>query len=154
MFQASTCSRKFGLTLSSTRCRSSRSRQWILRLARPKPVQWASTGSFPSQSTITSSRSKSPRSSTASKSGTKTAGNYRESDAYHLFRSTGMSQAHALLIDDNRQNLRVLRQLLTKQGVTSTDVLNASDLDRVLLTLGNVDVIFVDLEMPELDGYS
>jgi CheY-like chemotaxis protein len=65
-----------------------------------------------------------------------------------------MSQAHALLIDDNRKNLRVLRQLLTKQGVTSTDVLNASDLDRILSTLDSVDVIFVDLEMPELDGYS
>lgn len=64
-----------------------------------------------------------------------------------------MSQAHALLIDDNRQNLRVLRQLLTKQGVTSTDVLNSSDLNRALSILDSVDVIFVDLEMPDLDGY-
>lgn len=64
-----------------------------------------------------------------------------------------MNQTHALLIDDNRQNLRVLRQLLTKQGVTSTDILTADDLNRVLPTLDTVDVVFVDLEMPDMDGY-
>lgn len=64
-----------------------------------------------------------------------------------------MSPTHALLIDDNRQNLMVLRQLLNKQGVTSTGVLNANELDRAMTTLDAVDVIFVDLEMPDMDGY-
>jgi CheY-like chemotaxis protein len=64
-----------------------------------------------------------------------------------------MSQTHALLIDDNSQNLRVLAQLLSKQGVTSTEVANPTKLQDILPTLDHVDVVFLDLEMPGLDGY-
>ncbi len=65
-----------------------------------------------------------------------------------------MTQPHALLIDDNSQNLRVLAQLLSKQGVTSTEVINPTKLENLLPTLERVDVVFLDLEMPGLDGYS
>jgi len=65
-----------------------------------------------------------------------------------------MSQTHALVIDDNAQNLRVLTQLLSKQGVTSTEVLNPAKLQNILPTLKQVDVVFLDLEMPGVDGYS
>ena len=65
-----------------------------------------------------------------------------------------MTQPHALLIDDNAQNLRVLAQLLSKQGVTSTEVINPTKLENLLPTLERVDVVFLDLEMPGLDGYS
>lgn len=64
-----------------------------------------------------------------------------------------MSQYHALLIDDNAQNLKVLAQLLMKQGVTYTEVSDSRKLAALLSTLGHVDVAFVDLEMPGLDGY-
>lgn len=64
-----------------------------------------------------------------------------------------MSQKHALVIDDNNQNLKVLAQLLSKQGVTTTEVSVPTRLESLLPTLPAVDVVFLDLEMPGLDGY-
>jgi two-component system, cell cycle response regulator DivK len=60
---------------------------------------------------------------------------------------------HALVIDDNAQNLRVLVHLLTKLGVTCTEVLYSNTLPEVLATLESVDVVFLDLEMPYINGY-
>lgn len=65
-----------------------------------------------------------------------------------------MSQVRALAIDDNLQNLKVLSQLLAKQGVASTEVSNPTKLRDVLPTLEPVSVVFLDLEMPGVDGYS
>lgn len=65
-----------------------------------------------------------------------------------------MSQRHALVIDDNRQNLMVLVQLLGREGVRCTEVSDPRKLSALLPTLGPVDVVFLDLEMPGLDGYS
>jgi CheY-like chemotaxis protein len=64
-----------------------------------------------------------------------------------------VSHYHALLIDDNPQNLKVLAQLLMKQGVTSTEVSDSRKLPTLIPTLGQIDIAFVDLEMPGLDGY-
>jgi CheY-like chemotaxis protein len=65
-----------------------------------------------------------------------------------------MSQPAALIIDDNQQNLKVLAQLLAKQGVSCTEVSNPNTLSSVLPSLGEVNVVFLDLEMPGLDGFS
>jgi len=65
-----------------------------------------------------------------------------------------MSQIHALIIDDNVQNLRVLAQLLLKQGATCTEVSDPRSLSLLLPSLDHVDVVFLDLEMPDMDGYS
>ncbi len=62
--------------------------------------------------------------------------------------------SHALVIDDNPQNLKVLAQLLSKQGVSSTEVSNPSKISSILTTLEQVDVVFLDLEMPGQDGFS
>jgi two-component system cell cycle response regulator DivK len=64
-----------------------------------------------------------------------------------------MGQTHALVIDDNIQNLRVMAQMLSKQGVNCTEVENPNTLPNVLPGLKQVDVVFLDLEMPGVDGY-
>ena len=64
-----------------------------------------------------------------------------------------MSQQHALVIDDNAQNRKVLVQLLSKQGIVCTEVPDPRKLSNNLPTFGTVDVVFLDLEMPGLDGY-
>jgi CheY-like chemotaxis protein len=64
-----------------------------------------------------------------------------------------VDQLHALIIDDNVPNLGVLSQLLLKQNVTSTGVVNPMQLDSVLEQLAKVNIAFVDLELPEMNGY-
>jgi two-component system, cell cycle response regulator DivK len=65
-----------------------------------------------------------------------------------------MSQIHALVIDDNAQNLKVLVQLLQRHGIVCTDVLNPNLLPDLLPELAAVDLVFLDLEMPGMNGYA
>jgi two-component system, cell cycle response regulator DivK len=65
-----------------------------------------------------------------------------------------VTQLHALVIDDNAQNVQVLVQLLAKQNVQATQITNPARLAEVLPSLEAVDVVFLDLEMPRLDGFA
>ncbi|HLY27648.1 MAG TPA: response regulator [Aggregatilineales bacterium] len=65
-----------------------------------------------------------------------------------------MSQVHALIIDDNLQNLKVLAQLLSKQNITCTEIADTRKLPTMLDDLQHVSVVFLDLEMPSLNGYN
>jgi len=60
---------------------------------------------------------------------------------------------HALIIDDDRYSLSVLNQILSMEGVTSTTVSNSKVLPDLLATLPVLSVIFLDLEMPNMNGY-
>lgn len=64
-----------------------------------------------------------------------------------------MSSRHALIIDDNPNNLGILAELLTMEGVRSTQVQNSKNLGAALKEVSTLDVIFLDLEMPEVNGY-
>lgn len=64
-----------------------------------------------------------------------------------------MNQAHALIIDDNAKNLSVLARLLAEEQVGSTQVTNPRQLSAAIETLDAVDVVFLDLELPNTNGY-
>lgn len=61
---------------------------------------------------------------------------------------------HALIIDDNAQNVAVLAQMLARQDITSEKLMQPERLPDVLATLPRCDIVFVDLEMPKVDGYA
>lgn len=65
-----------------------------------------------------------------------------------------MTDWRALVIDDHENNRRVLAHLLAFQNVEAVEV---ADPTRVLNFLGKGQpwhLVFVDLAMPDLDGYS
>ena len=64
-----------------------------------------------------------------------------------------MSALQALIIDDNAKNVAILSRLLSNEGMGSIQVTNPSLLDATLNQAGAIRVIFLDLEMPDIDGY-
>jgi CheY-like chemotaxis protein len=64
-----------------------------------------------------------------------------------------MNDMHALIIDDNYENIEVLGLLLVNLGVNYTGVISARDIEPVLKKLGQVDLVFLDLEIPNGASY-
>ncbi len=64
-----------------------------------------------------------------------------------------MNTQHALIIDDNGYNAEVLTRLLSAQNIASTTIQDPAVLQDIVNELNDVTVIFLDLEMPHLNGY-
>jgi CheY-like chemotaxis protein len=60
---------------------------------------------------------------------------------------------HALIIEDDRRNMQVLGNMLTAAGFTHIDIADPTQLKERLAALSDVDIVFLDLEMPDLNGY-
>ena len=60
---------------------------------------------------------------------------------------------HALIIDDDSFNLEVLGRMLAAEGAAYTTVQDPTNITATLNNLKQVDVVFLDLEMPTMDGY-
>ena len=64
-----------------------------------------------------------------------------------------MANLHALIIDDDAYSIYVMERLLDQEDISYTAVADPSLLEGMLQTLDKVDIVFLDLEMPKLDGY-
>jgi len=60
---------------------------------------------------------------------------------------------HALVIDDDAYSVHIMERMLDQQDIVYTSVKDPKLLTGILKTLDHIDVIFLDLEMPNLDGY-
>jgi two-component system cell cycle response regulator DivK len=60
---------------------------------------------------------------------------------------------HALIIDDDRSNLGVLKELLTMEQITYTALTDSTKVEATLAQGDPVDVVILDLGMPNLNGY-
>ena len=60
---------------------------------------------------------------------------------------------HALIIDDNVDNVGILEEMLTMEGIAFTSLHDPAKLEAKIMNQPNYDVVFLDLEMPNVDGY-
>jgi len=60
---------------------------------------------------------------------------------------------HALIIDDNRKNADVLARLLAEDEISSTKIIESANLESMVDTIEQIHIVFLDLEMPDMDGY-
>ncbi len=59
----------------------------------------------------------------------------------------------ALVVDDNQNNLNVIATLLGKEGVDALKVLHPRDIFTTLDDAQTVAIVFLDLELPQQDGF-
>jgi CheY-like chemotaxis protein len=59
-----------------------------------------------------------------------------------------LTEIHALIIDDENNNIEVLGLLLGREGASFTGVPHARDIEKQIAGLDPLDVIFLDLEIP------
>jgi two-component system cell cycle response regulator DivK len=64
-----------------------------------------------------------------------------------------MTAYHALIVDDDTMNLEVLGRLLQANGISYSPLSDANKVEATLQSLPQVDMIFLDLEMPHRNGY-
>jgi CheY-like chemotaxis protein len=60
----------------------------------------------------------------------------------------------ALIIDDDVFNLEVLARLLDREGIDYVAIQDPLQITRALETPGGFNLVFLDLEMPKVDGYA
>jgi CheY-like chemotaxis protein len=61
---------------------------------------------------------------------------------------------YALIVDDNALNVDVLVTLLELEGFECSAVATPHAFLTLLDTLNHVDIVFLDLELPSVDGFS
>lgn len=65
-----------------------------------------------------------------------------------------MTQYYAIIVEDDQQNAEVISRMLHIQGFRTTVVRFPTEIEAVLRAAQDVNIIFVDLAMPTMNGYS
>ena len=64
-----------------------------------------------------------------------------------------MNTIHALIIDDDAYNVYVMERFLDKENIAYTAITNISALEATLQQTEKINIVLLDLEMPNKDGY-
>lgn len=67
--------------------------------------------------------------------------------------SACLANSRVVIAEDNKVNAALISTMLKKFGVTATRVLNGSEAVEIALSATPVDLFFMDVQMPELDGH-
>lgn len=59
----------------------------------------------------------------------------------------------ALIIDDNADNVGILAEMLMLEGLEYVALQNPTQINSIIAEDAKFDVVFLDLEMPDIDGY-
>ncbi len=61
--------------------------------------------------------------------------------------------SHALIIDDDADDLGILKQVLALQDISYTAIQDSSQVAALLPQIDKIDFVLLDLEMPQVHGY-
>jgi len=64
-----------------------------------------------------------------------------------------MTNYHALVIEDDSNNSEILQELLNSESIVCTAIQDSRLVQSFMDKIAPPDVIFLDLEMPHVDGY-
>jgi len=64
-----------------------------------------------------------------------------------------MDSIHALIIDDDAYNVYVMERFLDKENISYTAITDLSSLEAHLKEIAEINIVLLDLEMPNKDGY-
>ena len=64
-----------------------------------------------------------------------------------------MDTIHALIIDDDAYNVYVMERFLDRENISYTAITETSQLEALLQQCPKFDIVLLDLEMPNQDGY-
>jgi CheY-like chemotaxis protein len=58
-----------------------------------------------------------------------------------------------LLVEDQKYNLLILKKMLEKLGINVIPAINGQEAVKICSENNNIDLVFMDLKMPVMDGY-
>ena len=64
-----------------------------------------------------------------------------------------MDTIHALIIDDDAYNVYVMERFLDKENISYTAITDLSLLEAYIKEIAEINIVLLDLEMPNKDGY-